>query len=99
MKAKQILARAIEAETHGWTPEQKAALVWRMSREATRLEVRDRYPTAGELAKSIDASTVQTPALEMIDEALEWALATPNARLAISIAPQEGKTTRVAVWG
>lgn len=99
MRAKEILAKAIEAETHGWTPEQKAALVWRMSREATRLEVRDKYPTAGELAKSIDASTVQTPALELIDEALEWALSTPNARLAISIAPQEGKTTRVAVWG
>ena len=99
MRAKDILAKAIEAETHGWTPEQKAALVWRKSREATRLEVRDKYPTAGELAKSIDASTVQTPALELIDEALEWALSTPNARLAISIAPQEGKTTRVAVWG
>jgi len=99
MRAKEILARAIESETHGWAPEQRAAFILRMSREATRLEVRDSFPTAGKLAQSIDSSTVQTPALDLIDEALEWALSTPDARLAISVPPQEGKTTRVGVWG
>ena len=97
--AKQILARAIEAETHDWSPEQKAALLHRMARESTRLHVRNKYPTAGKLAQAIEPGTVQTPALDLIDNALEWALATPDARLAISMPPQEGKTTRVGVWG
>lgn len=96
---KQILARAIEAETHDWSPEQKAALLHRMARESTRLHVRNNYPTAGKLAQAIETGTVQTPALDLIDEALEWALSTPDARLAISMPPQEGKTTRVGVWG
>lgn len=99
LNPKQILARAIEAETHDWSPEQKAALLHRMARESTRLHVRNNYPTAGKLAQAIEPGTVQTPALDLIDEALEWALATPDARLAISMPPQEGKTTRVGVWG
>ena len=85
---KQILARAIEAETHDWSPEQKAALLHRMARESTRLHVRNKYPTAGKLAQAIEPGTVQTPALDLIDNALEWALATPDARLAISMPPQ-----------
>jgi hypothetical protein len=96
---KDILARAIEAETHDWSPAQKAALLHRMARESTRLQVRNNYPTAGKLARAIEPSTVQTPALDLIDEALEWAFSTPDARLAISMPPQEGKTTRVGVWG
>lgn len=96
---REILGRAIQAETVGWTEEQKAALYQRMSREATRLTVRQECPTAGELAKAIDPTTVQTPALDVIDGALEWALTTRDARLAISMPPQEGKTTRVGVWG
>src|SRR5699024_6217963 len=99
LNPKQILARAIEAETHDWSPEQKAALLHRMARESTRLHVRNNYPTAGKLAQAIEPGTVQTPALDLIDNALEWALSTPDARLAISMPPQEGKTTRVGVWG
>src|ERR1035438_9645507 len=58
-----------------------------------------RWATPGELAKAIDPSTVQTPALDLIDEAVVWAYSTPGARLAISIAPQEGKSQRATqVW-
>src|SRR5699024_5636165 len=96
---KQRLARAIEAEAHDWAPEQKAARLHRMARESTRLHVRNNYPTAGKLAQAIEPGTVQTPALDLIDNALEWALSTPDARLAISMPPHEGKTTRVGVWG
>lgn len=94
-----LLRSAMLAETTGWTEAQRAALLHRLDREATRLLVNRDHPTAGALAQSIDASTVQTPALELIDHHLEWALHTPDARLCISIAPQEGKTTRVGVWG
>src|ERR1035438_8807391 len=54
-----------------------------------------RWATPGDLAKAIDPGTVQTPALDLIDEAIVWAYSTPGARLAISIAPQEGKSQRV----
>lgn len=70
----------------------------RLQREATRLKLSARYPSAGALAASIDRGTVQTPALEKIDESIEWALSTRDARLSISMPPQEGKSTRCAVW-
>jgi predicted phage terminase large subunit-like protein len=54
-----------------------------------------RWATPGDLAKAIDPATVQTPALDLIDEALVWAYSTPGARLLISLAPQEGKSQRV----
>jgi predicted phage terminase large subunit-like protein len=53
------------------------------------------WETPGELAVAIDPTTVQTPALDLIDEAVTWAYTTPGARLIISIGPQEGKSSRV----
>lgn len=93
------MRRIIEQETTGWSPRQRAALLHRLGREATRLDARARYPSAGALACAVDEKTIQTPALAVIDEAIEWALSTRDARLAISVPPQEGKTTRVGVWG
>ena len=57
------------------------------------------WETPGELAEAIDPATVQTPALELIDDALVWAYSTPGARLVISMPPQEGKTSRVTKIG
>ena len=57
------------------------------------------WAAPGELAQAVDPSTVQTPALDLIDEAVVWAYSTPGARLAISIAPQEGKSQRVTKTG
>lgn len=57
------------------------------------------WATPGELAAAIDPSTVQTPALDVIDEAIVWAYTTRGARLIISIGPQEGKSTRVTKIG
>lgn len=50
-----------------------------------------RFATPGDLAKIVDPATVQTPALDLIDQAVLDAYATPNARLIISLPPQEGK--------
>jgi predicted phage terminase large subunit-like protein len=58
-----------------------------------------RWAAPGELARAVDPTTVQTPALDLIDEALVWAYSTRGARLIISIAPQEGKSTRVSRAG
>jgi predicted phage terminase large subunit-like protein len=56
------------------------------------------FATPGQLAGALDHRTVQTPALNLIDAALMEAFATPNARLIISVPPQEGKSTRVGVY-
>lgn len=88
---RDTLRAAVARETAGWTKQQKQALYYRMSREATRQLVAAEHPSAGALAQSIDPSTVQTPALELIDQEIEWALHTRDARLAVSMPPQEGK--------
>lgn len=60
------------------------------------LEHRHIYPTPGDLAHALDPRTVRTPALDLIDAELIRATTTPDARLIISMPPQEGKSTRVA---
>jgi len=61
-----------------------------------------KWATPGEMAKATNPNTVQTPALDIIDEALTEAFNTPDSRLIITMAPQEGKSVRVAqdfpVW-
>jgi predicted phage terminase large subunit-like protein len=59
----------------------------------------ERWDTPGRLAAAVDPTTVQTPALSLIDDALVWAYSTRGARLIISIAPQEGKSSRVTKVG
>lgn len=64
--------------------------------------VKPRFATPGELAQALDPKTVQTRAMDLIDEALVWAWNTPDARLIISVPPQAGKsqraTRRFAEW-
>jgi len=55
-----------------------------------------KYATPGVLARALDPKTVQTGALDLIDEALVELFNTPDGRLIISMPPQEGKSTRVA---
>ena len=57
---------------------------------------REKWATPGELAADLTPGTVQTPALDIVDAALVDALTTPDARLIVTMAPQEGKSTRVA---
>lgn len=54
------------------------------------------WATPGDLAKHLNPKTVQTPALDLIDQALVRAATTPDSRLIICMAPQEGKSVRVA---
>ena len=55
-----------------------------------------RWSTPGELAAALDSRTVQTPALDLIDAELIRAANTPDARLIISMPPQEGKSQRAS---
>lgn len=56
-----------------------------------------RYERPGDLATAIDSRTVQTPALDLIDDALVKLASTPDARLIISMPPQEGKSVRAGI--
>lgn len=53
-----------------------------------------RWETPGELARYLDPRTRNTPAMDLIDEALVEAYRTPDSRLIISLPPQEGKSQR-----
>jgi predicted phage terminase large subunit-like protein len=55
-----------------------------------------RWETPGQMAAALDPKTVQTPALDLIDAALVKAFNTPDARLIISMPPQEGKSQRAS---
>ena len=57
------------------------------------------WDTPGELAKAIEPSTVQTPALDLIDEYLVKVESGEIDRLIINLPPQEGKSTRVTTIG
>lgn len=54
------------------------------------------FATPGALAVALDHTTVQTPALDIVDRALVDVADGRTKRLIISIAPQEGKSERVS---
>jgi predicted phage terminase large subunit-like protein len=58
----------------------------------------DLYPTPGALARALEPRTVQTPALDVLDQALVDAADGTAPRLLFSMAPQEGKSQRVSRW-
>lgn len=68
----------------------------------TESESTSLWASPGAMAQATNPATVQTPALKIIDEALVEAFNTPDSRLIITMAPQEGKSVRVAndfpVW-
>lgn len=55
-----------------------------------------KWDTPGDMALALDRRTLQTPALDLIDDELVRLSNTPDGRLIISMPPQEGKSTRVA---
>lgn len=55
-----------------------------------------RWPTPGAMAQALDPKTVQTPALDLIDQALVDVFNQPDGRLIISMPPQEGKSQRAS---
>ncbi|MGI5155811.1 phage terminase large subunit [Microbispora sp. CA-102843] len=57
---------------------------------------RRRWASPGELARDLDPTTVQTPALDLIDAALVDVAEGRCDRLMISLPPQEGKSVRIS---
>lgn len=57
------------------------------------------WATPGDLAKAIEPSTIQTKALDLIDEYLVKVESGEIDRLIVNLPPQEGKSTRVTTIG
>lgn len=91
------MAQTIERVTEGWSDQQKQALMQRLHREVVRQRIASEHPSAGQLAHWLNSDFRITPAIEVIDQGIEWALSTPDARLLITMPPQEGKSTLCAV--
>lgn len=58
-----------------------------------------RWESPLDLACALDPRYVRTPALELINEGLVWADETPDARLIVTMSPQEGKSLLVSQYG
>lgn len=71
---------------------------WELAAQSFEPPIR-RWATPGAMAKDLDPRTVQTPALNLIDQALvELADGSGQQRLAIFMSPQEGKSERASHW-
>jgi predicted phage terminase large subunit-like protein len=75
----------------------RSAAVWAEAADAfTDTGSGEEFASPGELAKALDPSTVQTPALDIIDAALVDVAEGRCKRLMISMPPQEGKSERTS---
>jgi predicted phage terminase large subunit-like protein len=73
--------------------------VLQMVRDQLAPDRRERpWPTPGAMAVALDRSTVQTPALELIDDRLAAVADGHTERQMFSMPPQEGKSQRISVW-
>lgn len=91
--------RAIQTATANLNPSERVAAAEAIARKVRRATRASRYRTPGELAKALDTTTVQTPALDVIDQHLVEVADGRCRRLGVFMPPQEGKSTRVAVYG
>jgi predicted phage terminase large subunit-like protein len=69
---------------------------WETAARQFEMQLQRHADTPGELAQKIDPNTINTPALQAIDQALLDVINTSDGRLIITMPPQEGKSTRVA---
>lgn len=79
------------------SPEARVAAMTKLMAHNKRELNKLKYPTPGMLATALDKNVRQTPALELIDDALVRTLET-GGRLGVTIPPQQGKSQRVAIW-
>ena len=80
-------------------PTVAAAVLERLREAKTARARRQDFATPGELAKALDPTTVQTPALDLLDAALLDVAEGRENRLIISMPPQEGKSERTTHYG
>ena len=81
------------------TTAQKAALVVRLRREATRRAAIEKWPNAHRMSIGLDSSLRRTQMLDMIAGAVQETVDKDRGRLLVSSPPQIGKSMTVAIFG
>lgn len=89
----------IDSRTAGLPPVARKLAAERIARAIRASRRATRYPTPGTLAAALDPTTIQTPALDIIDRELVRVGDGELTRLGIFMPPQEGKSTRTVVFG
>lgn len=92
-------AAVIFEETENWPVEQRVAMLASLRAAEVRAKAKTRYKTPADIARAVDRKYILTPALDLVSTSIERVL---NSRrkinLAITMPPQEGKSTTAAVW-
>lgn len=85
----------------GWStnPQLAEATIDVLKAKVNELNPPPSWDTPGAMAAALDPTTVQTPALELIDEKLAQVAAGELNRLIITMPPQEGKSERTTHYG
>ncbi|QPX62121.1 terminase [Mycobacterium phage Indlovu] len=92
-------AALIAAETDAWPDDQRAAMLASLRAAEVRAVAKTRYRHPADIARAVDPNFVLTPALDLISSSIERVLDSPRKiNLAITMPPQEGKSTTAAVW-
>jgi len=93
-------ARKIFEASKNMTAAQRAAFLKQLEARRAREKILGRYNSAADLARSIDPTYRITPAIDLIAESMERVIRSPKPlNLMVSMPPQEGKSTLVAVFG
>lgn len=79
-------------------PEERAAFILWAKQVMTRRRLLTTHTHPAQLAASIDPDYRITPAIDLISHELEAATTRRRGRLLITVGPQEGKSSLVAVW-
>ena len=93
MPSRDSLLKALE----GLPVDAQAHTLRTILAEVTRRGNMKKYPTPGALACSLDNTLRQTPALRLIDRHIVRTIR-EGGRLIVTVPPQEGKSSRVAIW-
>lgn len=92
-------ADLIAEQTKEWPAEQRAAMLVSLRAAAARAAIRSKYTSPASIALECDTAFKLTPALRIIDTAIETVLKSVKPiNLMITMPPQEGKSTEAAVW-
>lgn len=88
---RQAVARVLDA----LNDEERSAVEKRLDRVLTHRMAQQRFPTPGHLDQFVRPDNIQTPMLDLLDQAVVQAFTGQAPRWLLNCPPQEGKTTRL----
>lgn len=93
-------ARAAFEASRSMSPEQRAATLRQLEAAKAREHLLTKYQDASDLLAGVMPNYKRTPAIKLIAQSMEKVIRSPRPiNLMVSMSPQEGKSTTVAVGG